>query len=116
MIFENEWDFKHNYTDELVCPWCGYEFMDSWEYENDGEELGLVDCNNCGKQFYGYKNIVINYSTDKAHYGTCPICKDEEIVLEEYDSSCGCHDRMCLDCGKIEQRRLREEYFKRIKG
>ena len=22
---------EHEYTKEIVCPWCGYEYSDSWE-------------------------------------------------------------------------------------
>ena len=28
-------------TNEIVCPYCGNEFRDSWEYKNDNFE---IDC------------------------------------------------------------------------
>lgn len=49
----------HNYTDEVVCPYCGYEFGDSWEL---GEEGGL-ECDKCGKEFEFYRNIEVTYCT-----------------------------------------------------
>lgn len=36
-------DAKCNYTSEVVCAWCGYEFSDSWEY-SDYDEVECPDC------------------------------------------------------------------------
>ena len=30
-------DIDHEYTREIVCPWCGYEFSDSWEIQGNDE-------------------------------------------------------------------------------
>lgn len=53
----------HEYTGEIVCPYCGYEFSDSWEISgNDGS---LV-CEECGKKFRYERHVSIMYSTSKA--------------------------------------------------
>lgn len=51
----------HTYTDEVVCPHCGYEFGSSHELGEDGE----VDCEKCGKSFLFCQNIEITYTTWK---------------------------------------------------
>jgi DNA-directed RNA polymerase subunit RPC12/RpoP len=52
--------FDTSYTDLITCPWCGAEFVDSWEFE-DGE----YDCNSCGKPFEVCHDVSITYSTAK---------------------------------------------------
>lgn len=53
---------EHQYTDEVVCPWCGRESGDCWEWtENDGE----MKCDECGKEFSYEKDITVTYSTLK---------------------------------------------------
>lgn len=54
-------EIDHEYTDEIVCPHCGYEHSDSWEYEEDGEE----DCHECGKPFYSGRDLSVTYWTSK---------------------------------------------------
>lgn len=49
-------------TDEIVCPYCGFEFSDSWEYDQDTEE---IDCLECDKTFNMTRNVYIDYSTSK---------------------------------------------------
>jgi hypothetical protein len=57
-------EIDHDYTDEVVCPYCGYEFRDSWEMANDGGEQE-IDCYGCEKSFLLYTNMEITYSTAK---------------------------------------------------
>ena len=53
-------EIDHNYTDEIVCPYCGHEFGDSWEIDADsGEE----ECYECGKKFEFYRHIEVSYCT-----------------------------------------------------
>lgn len=55
-------EIDHNYTDEIVCPYCGCEFGDSWELSADsGEE----ECYECGKEFEYYRHIEVTYCTYK---------------------------------------------------
>lgn len=51
----------HEYTDELVCPHCGYEVGDSWELP----ELGRRACGDCGKEFEYEKNVSTSFTSWK---------------------------------------------------
>jgi hypothetical protein len=53
-------DIEHEYTDEIVCPHCGYEHLDSWEYSDEGE----TECGDCCKPFSFCRNVAISYSTE----------------------------------------------------
>ena len=55
----NEYD--HKYTDEIICPYCGYEHHDSWEVTGGGD----MNCDECGKEFYYCENITVDYCTEK---------------------------------------------------
>jgi len=46
--------FETEYTSEIVCPYCGYEYEDSWEFEPD---VSTLDCERCGKTFR-YERVV----------------------------------------------------------
>ena len=57
----------HEYTREVVCPHCGYEFRDSWELDResgDGENIE-VECpsEKCGKKFRCWREITIQWSS-----------------------------------------------------
>ncbi|ETA67402.1 hypothetical protein V7O61_08330 [Methanolobus sp. WCC1] len=52
----------HEGTRNLVCPWCGYEDLDSWEYHhNSGDDM----CKNCGKPFGYERDVSVSYTTWK---------------------------------------------------
>lgn len=53
-------------TEEIVCPYCGYEHQDSWEMEDDD---GDIDCDECGKTFYFTRNVEVTYSTSRIDEG-----------------------------------------------
>lgn len=53
-------EIDHDHTDEVVCPYCGYEFGDSWDLSDDSGEL---DCSECGKEFEYYRHIEVTYCT-----------------------------------------------------
>lgn len=112
-------DYDCELTNEIKCPHCGHEFSDSWEYESGEEDLGLLYCDCCGKEFYTTRNIEITYSTYKPTYGRCLNC-GRESAIESYDSSIGSYRDLCLDCGGDERRRLRrlvvEDVELRLKG
>ena len=95
-------EIKHKYTKEIVCPYCGYEFSDSWDYSSDLEDIGLIDCENCDKSFYANRIVTINYSTEKANYGTCKKCGAENVVIESSTSSYGSYTDLCIECGDKE--------------
>lgn len=52
-------EIDHDYTDEIVCPYCGYEFGDSWELGDGGE----LECDKCEKEFEYYRRIEVTYCT-----------------------------------------------------
>lgn len=113
-----EKDIDHEYTKEIVCPYCGCEFTDSWEYSSDDEDLGLIECYNeeCGKSFYAYRDIDISYVTEEATYGTCKNCKADDVVIEDYTSSVGSYSKLCVECGAREKARLYGEYANSIRN
>ena len=57
---ENE-EIEHEYTDEIVCPWCGYEYGDSWEWDNDDS----LDCWECDKPFKYERHVEVTYVSSK---------------------------------------------------
>ena len=114
-MFEiDEEDIDHEYTDEIVCPFCGYEVGDSWEYGNGDEDIGLIECGRCDKEFYTTRNISVCYCTEKAIYGTCNGCNEEDVVIEDYHSTLGRYNGLCEKCGEEAKAYMRREYVKRI--
>jgi hypothetical protein len=55
-----KYDIDHTLTDEIVCPYCGYEFGDSYEYSE-----GQTWCEDCGKEFSFYKYVSVTYTSFK---------------------------------------------------
>lgn len=55
-----EFDGDVDYTDEIVCPHCGYEHSDSWEMR-EGEH----ECSDCCRPFDVTRNVEVTYSTTK---------------------------------------------------
>ena len=47
-------------THEMVCPYCGEEQSDSWEYSRDD---GTVECGSCSRQFRYTRNVSVDYTT-----------------------------------------------------
>lgn len=60
-------EIDHEYTDEIVCPHCGYVHSDSWEWA-DGEEgvFAGYECHSCDAPFSFSRHVTIAYSTEKA--------------------------------------------------
>lgn len=43
-------EIDHSYTTEIVCPYCGEEWINSDEHiDDDGEE---IECYNCDNTFH----------------------------------------------------------------
>ena len=55
---------EHEFTDEIVCPYCGREQGDSWEVNPGKEDLGIQECF-CGKKFTASRHTKVNYSSYK---------------------------------------------------
>lgn len=54
--------------DEIMCPYCGHEFRDSWDVHCDGGTE--IDCQKCGKEFHVVRDTVVTYTS-------CRLKKDE---------------------------------------
>lgn len=80
---DDEVYIDHEATDEVTCPWCGYEWSDSWESDLD-ESASVEDleyCDECDKGFYPSRQVYVSYSTEKAKYGDCVRCGDKDVVI-----------------------------------
>ncbi|MGH7974937.1 MAG: hypothetical protein ACREBR_05385 [bacterium] len=47
-------------TEFAICPWCGAEFIDSFEMSD-----GVWDCDRCGKKFTLDHDVTVSYTTNK---------------------------------------------------
>ncbi len=54
-------EIDHEFTDEVVCPYCGQEESDSWEFSDSGSQK----CSGCDKEFIFTRNVSVSYSTEK---------------------------------------------------
>lgn len=54
----------HEYTDAVVCPFCGHEHGDSFEYFQNQDEAE-VQCESCGRDFKATCHTEITYCTEK---------------------------------------------------
>lgn len=50
-----------NYTDLITCPYCGYNWEDSWEFGSSG----IIHCYNCFNDFGFESDYRVTYSTSK---------------------------------------------------
>lgn len=55
-------EFNHQYTNEIVCPYCGHEQSDSFELIDDDGEM---NCGSCSGTFSFERHRRITYSTYK---------------------------------------------------
>jgi transcription elongation factor Elf1 len=55
-------NINHKYIEKIVCPYCGYTHIDSWQFPSDYETLL---CSKCGKKFSYTRHIDVQYSTKK---------------------------------------------------
>jgi len=47
--------------DNFLCPYCGDEQFDSWEWQDSGESK----CEECGEEFFFEKDFSVTYNTEK---------------------------------------------------
>lgn len=110
----NENEIDSEYTEEIVCPYCGYEFSDSFECNVNEDEESIIECGECGKEFYVIKNISISYSSFKPKRGICTNCNKEDVILEDYHGTLGRFENVCKNCKKELERKLIKEYYKTL--
>jgi DNA-directed RNA polymerase subunit RPC12/RpoP len=53
-------DAEHR--DFIVCPECGHEERDAWEYGESGD----IVCPNCGQRLHFERNVTVTYTTTVA--------------------------------------------------
>ncbi|MEN6292864.1 MAG: hypothetical protein ABFD07_12720 [Methanobacterium sp.] len=53
-------DYKYLYTDNIVCPYCGYKEMDSWEL---GDYDDNHECGSCEKVFAFERIKTVEYKS-----------------------------------------------------
>lgn len=58
-------------TEQITCPYCGYENCDSWEADDDEDEC---KCPCCGSVFSYQRNVTVEYCSQ-------PVKKAEVIHL-----------------------------------
>ena len=76
-------EIEHEYTNEIVCPWCGYTHGDCGEYTNDNDDN--FECNECGKYFSYQRDIEVTYSTERKKCGDkCDYQLDEDKIKNPY--------------------------------
>src|SRR4051812_47600327 len=92
---------QNQYTDEITCPWCGYKYEDSWEYEDDQDEM---ECSDCGKKFSMSKRIEVDYSTYRDE-DECP----HEGVDIHYNDRLKEWIFSCDSCGKFDTTKTKED-------
>ena len=53
-------------SDEIVCPYCYYEFEDSWDFLGLSDENKIVmNCKACNKDFYMQHEYSVSYTTHR---------------------------------------------------
>lgn len=60
-----------DFTEQITCPYCGYENCDSWEADDDEDEC---KCPCCGSVFSYQRNVTVEYCSQ-------PVKKTEVIHL-----------------------------------
>jgi hypothetical protein len=56
---------NHDYTRDIVCPYCGHEHRDSWEIsKNEDGAGGDMECQECDKTFSWHCTVSVDYCTD----------------------------------------------------
>ncbi|GAA6122599.1 hypothetical protein BPY_07070 [Bifidobacterium psychraerophilum] len=97
-------DIDHEYMDEIVCPYCGYVFGDSWEFSSD--DFQSTECDECGRLFMFHREVEITYCSSKPtaerqrvfggeELARCAICGSKGHT--EYKCQC-CDHFVCRAC------------------
>lgn len=71
-VFVYDEDPEEQYaTDNITCPYCGYENTDSWEADESDEHY---ECSNCGSYFSYEREVSVSYYSS-------PIEKNEPLMI-----------------------------------
>lgn len=61
-------EFDNYHVEEIVCPYCGHVYSDSWELSRNVQSNGEIirtDCEECGKPFEVMVEWELRYTTLK---------------------------------------------------
>ena len=81
----------HEFTREIVCPYCGYVHSESYDFGSGGEEDSETECGRCERKFNWSRMISVSYSTSK-------IKEEDEDNHDDFDEEeehrddVWCHD------------------------
>lgn len=71
-VFVDGEDPEEQYgADNITCPYCGYEDVDSWEANESDDHY---ECSNCGSYFSYEREVSVSYYSS-------PIEKNEPLVV-----------------------------------
>ena len=75
-------------TDDVVCPYCGYEISDSWEYPESEDE----ECSACSKHFHYTRHTSVTYYSERncELNGTPHEWQDENIFSDDTHQHFSC--------------------------
>jgi transcription elongation factor Elf1 len=89
-----------NGTDEMVCPYCGHEQSESYEYLGDNKTQGTADCGECGKRMKWTAEYSVTYSTEQCKCLNGTPCEFKRIP---HNSKEGEWDYLsCKECGQYK--------------
>lgn len=54
-------EYDYEYSDEIMCPYCGTTQCDSWEASETGKE----QCDACGGVYEYSREVTVSYSSSK---------------------------------------------------
>ena len=59
--------YNTEFTDNPICPHCGYKMKDAWEFDfGPGLEGDVTtQCDDCGKEIWITRHCSVSYSTEK---------------------------------------------------
>ena len=60
---KQEWENEQFEKENITCPWCGYEDLDSWEVESEYDDD--YECPSCGKTFVLERIIDVTYTSNR---------------------------------------------------
>ena len=58
-------EIDHEYTRDIVCPYCGHKIEDSCDYIDANGQYYEIGCPGCEETFLAMGEIKIDYSTEK---------------------------------------------------
>ena len=56
-----EEEIDSDWTNDLICPYCGHKIHDDGDLEEEGTEL----CSNCEQEFTYQVHYLVRYSSQK---------------------------------------------------